>query len=229
MDELDVIDDSKVDDVFFIENKAHSIFDYLDGIQNVVTEMQETGDFEVGANTLRSMSSIGHAIGLSKAKLLHDMMAIWQKSGRLEDDFYQYVIDFGKMSNKVVIGRYIDAWAAFLRTPADFVEKMIIHPMKDLNALGAALSQGYEPDQDDWSALASAGTNGEFLKIIRQVKGKPAKKNSIMIYLEPNGDLIAWCSDERIYVGNLITPLEGEVILEKAQQRILKGASIIRK
>lgn len=230
MDEIDIVDDGTiVDDVFFIESKVHSVYDYLDGIQNVIVQIADTGDFEIGANTLRSMSNIGHAIGISKAKLLHDMSVLWVESGRSLEDYYQYVIDFGHLSSPIIIGRYIDAWSAFLKAPESLQNSFILHPMKNLNALGAAISQGYEPDEDDWEKLANNTDNAAFLKTIREdVKKKPARKNSLTIYLEKNGDLIAWMSDERVYLGNLVSATDGEVITQKALERIIKGSGIIR-
>lgn len=230
MDEIDIVDDGTiVGETFFIDEKVHSVYDYLDGVGDVIAEIVTTGDFEIGANTLRSMSNIGHAIGISKAKLLHDMLEIWVASGRTEEDYYQYVIDFGHLSSRLIIGRYIDAWSAFLKAPTSLQDSFIMHPMKNLNALGAAISQGYEPDPDDWEKLAESTDNNQFLKTIREdVKKKPARKNSLVIYLEENGDLVAWQGDERCYLGNLIIP-DNQPISEKAIERIVKGAGIIKR
>lgn len=229
-DNLTVIDDTNADEVFYIDSKAHSVYDYLESIQDVILQIQSTGNFDIGANTLRSMSSIGHAIGLSKAKLLHGMKTLWINE-RDEDSFYQYVIDFGHLSSRIIIDRYINAWDAYMIVPKEYLESITVHPMKNLNALGAAISQGYEPDDETWEKLSSAKENGKFLKIIREdIKGQPARKNSITIYLEPNGDLVAWCNDVRVPVGYLnVQDIEESDLLNKSINRIVKGSGIIRR
>ena len=116
-DELDIIDDSTVGTDFFIQGKPLTVNDYLDGVADVLQRIVNTGDFEVGANTLRSMSNIGHAIGISKAKLLHGMWILWESNKKDFDSFCQYIIDFGGLSSAVIIGRYIDAWEAVLLAP----------------------------------------------------------------------------------------------------------------
>ena len=99
--------------------------------------------------------------------------------------------------------------------------------MKDLNALGAARSQGYEIE--DWDKLANASNNNEFLKVIREdVKQAPARKNSLMIFLEENGDLVGWYGDTRFSIGYLnIQDVEDEPMLMKAINRIVNSSGII--
>lgn len=230
-DELDVIDGSTmVEDTFFIDGKSKHLDDYLDGVNEVLTLIEQTGDFEIGANTLRSMSNVGHAIGISKAKLLHGMKELWEQSGRGYDDFCQYVIDFGHLSSAVIVGRYIDAWDAVIHSPATVMDRLILQPMKNLNALGAAIAQGFQPDEEDWEQLADVHDNNQFLKIIREdVKGKPARKNSLTIYLEENGDLVAWKEDKRYPLGYLNVQDADDVdAIDKAIQRIIKGSGIQR-
>ena len=230
-DDLTVIDDTNADTVFYIDSKSHTIYDYLDSVQGVIDQIGSTGDFNIGANTLRSMSSIGHAIGLSKAKLIHGMKQLWIAE-KYEESFYQYIIDFGHLSSRIIIDRYTNAWDALVIVPKEYLDVLITHPMKNWNALGAAISQGYEPDGEVWEKLSSAKENGKFLKIIREdIKGQPARSNSITIYLEDNGDLVAWCNDERVNVGylNVQDVEEGTPTLHKAINRITKGSGIIRR
>ena len=231
-DEIDIVDSNSVlDSNFYIDGNTHTITDYLDGVNEVLVNIHDTGDFEVGANTLRSMSNVGHAIGVSKAKLLHGMYELWSITGRDFDSFCQYVIDFGHLSSRVIISRYIGAWDAIIKAPIELSDLFLLHPMKNLNALGAALAQGYEPDHDTWEQLSDTHENNQFLKLIREdVKGAPPRKNSLTIYLEVNGDLIAWQDGKTKNIGYLdVGDVDAFDITAKGIERIVKGAGIIKR
>ena len=226
MDELTVLDTQVADELFYIDGKSHSVQDYLSGVDMVLHEIESTGDFEIGANTVRSMSSVGHAIGISKAKLLHGMWTIWQERMKAdsEDAFFNYVSEFCGMTNRVVVQRYIQAWEAVLIAPPTLYEDMLAQPMKNLNALGSAIAQGFEITDDTWENVATTTNNNEFLKIIRSdVKGKEPRKNSITIYLEKDGSLVAWQDGNTSLIG-VLQMRTGNV---KAIERIIKSAGIV--
>src|SRR5512145_350126 len=126
-DEIELLDERVSDDVFYIDSKRLSVYDYLEGVDTVLSKVRE-GDFELGINTLRSMSSIGHAIGISKAKLLHGMYQIWTAAHKENSDkkFFKYIAEFGLLRNRTIIERYINTWDAFLQEPADFCERLLL-------------------------------------------------------------------------------------------------------
>lgn len=222
--DITTADSNTIDGDFFIQGERHTVNDYLDGISIVLNEIETTGSFTIGANTLRSMTAIGHAIGISKAKLLHGMYMLWNGT---EEAFYEYIMHQALLSSRILIERYIGAWKAVLHVPDTYLDLFINKPMKDLNALGAAISQGYIPDLDEWEKLADASSNQEFLQIIREdLKGKPARKNSITIYVETTGDLVMWSSAGPKNIGYLnITDRDDMTV--KAITRIINSSGLI--
>lgn len=234
MDSLVTLDTEIVDEMFYVNGNSHTLQDYLAGVDSVLNQIQDSGDFEIGANTIRSMSSIGHAIGISKAKLLHGMWNLWQDQmqAKTEDSFFEYVADFAGMNNRVVVQRYIQAWDAVLFAPKEHQQEMLAQPMKNLNALGSAIAQGFELSDDQWDKVASTSNNSEFLKVMQNVKGAAPRKSSLTIYLEKNGDLMAIMGNEIISIGYLdVNNLERDEtgILRKSIERITKNTGIIRR
>ena len=140
------IQSTKTEETFFQNGTSHTVQDYLDGVDTLLEEIASTGDFDIGANTIRSMVSASHAVGVSLAKLLHGMKCVWDKTMD-SDDFYTYIQEFSHLK-QITISRYIDAWSAVAQVPFKFRDAYLAMPMKNLNALGSALSQGYVVE--DW-------------------------------------------------------------------------------
>jgi len=219
--ELDI---AIVDQQFYVNNLPVTVREYLDSVDHILNQIQSTGDFEIGANTVRSMSSIGHAIGISKAKLLHGMWTLWKETQDPDgNSFFIYAAEFCNMQT-LVVQRYIQAWEAVLIAPKALYDDMVAQPMKNLNALGAAVAQGFEISDDTWKTIATSSDNQTVLRALRDVKGKEPRSNSITIYLETDGSLVAWQN-------GLVTPI-GYLDPDsnpKAIERIIKNSGIVRR
>lgn len=225
-DELEVIDTS-VDNIFFVDNHKFTSADVMDGIDNLLEEIKTTGEFELGANALRSMSGIARVTGWASAKLCHGMMNLWVAQGHDADRFYDYIKDSTHLK-QLIVERYISAWDAISKLPDNYTDLLVAQPIKNGIALGAAMSQGYEPNDEQIRKLAEAKSNQEFLSTIREVKNKPAKKGSLTIYLEPDGTLKAWQNNKVEFVGDLDVKSERPMVV-KAIERIVKSAGILRR
>lgn len=225
-DELEVID-TTVDSTFFIDNHKFTSQDVMQGVDNLLEEIKNTGEFELGANALRSMSGIARVTGWASSKLCHGMLQQWIADGREEDKFYDYLRDFTHLK-RLIIERYIAAWDAVTKLPVDYTDQIVAQPIKNGIALGAAIAQGYEPNKEQMKKLASAKSNQEFLSTIREVKNKPAKRGSLTIYLEPDGTLKAWQSNKVEFVGDLDIKSDSPMV-KKAIERIVKSAGIIKR
>lgn len=218
-EEFDIV--TTTDAVFFRDNQALTVYDYLDGIDAVLVEISKSDDMEIGINVLRSLVASVAATGKSLAKLLHGMSKLWKS----DNDFLEYVGEFVHIS-PTVVSRYIDAWDAYTMIPKEYQETFLLRPMKDLNALGAAMSQGFAIE--NWEKLSKATSNSEFLQCIREEKGVAPRKNSLTIFLEDSGDLVGWIDGKRINVGYLnIKDIEDDPMLEKAIKRIVNSSGIL--
>lgn len=225
-DELEVIDTS-VDNIFFVDNHKFTSADVMEGVDNLLEEIKTTGEFELGANALRSMSGIARVTGWASAKLCHGMMNLWVAQGHDADRFYDYIKDSTHLK-QLIVERYISAWDAISKLPDNYTDQLVAQPIKNGIALGAAMSQGYEPNDEQIKKLAEAKSNQEFLSIIREVKNKPAKRGSLTIYLEPDGTLKAWQNNKVEFIGDLDVKSERPMVV-KAIERIVKSAGILRR
>jgi len=223
LDDLDMSDETS-DELFFINDKETSIQQALESVENLLMKIEDTDDFNLGADVLRSMYAAGRAIGHSMVKLCYGMFSIWEASGRDMEQFWGYMQDNTPLK-RITIERYIKAWDAYLELGDT---RLLTRPTKDLVALGSAMSQGYEVSQEDVEKLLETKSNGEFLGTIREIKGAEPRKNSITLYLETDGTINAWTKDGVVYVGYLDT--KGAInndILDKCITRITRSSGLI--
>jgi hypothetical protein len=220
-DDIEIVDDV-VDAVFFVNETELSTDDVMRGVDMVLEEIRRTGEFERGTDAVRSMHGVIRAAGWASAKLIHGMKKEWLEQGRNEDRFLDYMQDMTPLK-RLIIDRYLRAWDAQLHLP-----QLLTQPIKNGIALGAALAQGYELDDEQLEKLASAKSNQEFLGIIREVKGKEPRKGSLTIYLEKNGSLQAWQGDDTRFVGDLDISSKDPMIM-KAVERIVTSSGIIKR
>jgi hypothetical protein len=221
-DDLDLVPNT-TDQYFFMNKQQHSIQDYLSGVDGVLQSIADTGDFEIGVNFVRSASAASRAVGLSMAKLLYGMRKMWES----ETDFFEYMQEFTTLS-RLTMSRYIDAWEGYLQIPELLQPSFIVRPMKDLVALGSAISQGYIVD-DELDKLVSCSNSTAFAKVLREdVKGAEPRSNSLTIYLEQSGDLVAWQNGVRVSLGYLnIQECDTNATAKKAVERIIKSSGIL--
>ena len=216
-----------VDNTFFVNETELSTNDVLDGVDLLLIEIHKTGEFERGADAIRSMHGAIRAAGWGSAKLIHGMKKEWLEQGRDDDRFLDYMQDMTPLK-RIVIERYILAWQAVMDIAFPSAERLLIHPIKNGIALGAAMAQGYEPTDTQIEKLLSARNNQEFLGIIREVKGKEPRKGSLTIYLEKNGSLQAWQGNDTRFVGDLDISSKDPMIM-KAVERIVTSSGIIKR
>lgn len=225
-DELDMAEDTS-DNTFFINGNEKSIVEALEGVDGLLDTIAEQGDFDAGANALRSMYAAGRAISHSMVKLCHGMYYLWKDSGRDAEQFWAWMQDATPLK-RITIERYIHAWEAYLKLDDD---RLLTRPLKDLVALGSAVSQGYEVDKSDVNRLIEATNNNAFLGELREIKGQEPRKSAMSLYLEPDGTINAWTKDGVEYVGylNLPSPNAPSGVLDKAIERIIRSAGLIRR
>lgn len=223
--DLEVIDTS-VDTQFFVDGHRFTSNDVLSGVDTLLNQVRETGEFEPVADAIRSMSAIAQVTGWAAAKALHGASKIWAEQGHDPDRFSTYFRDNTHLSS-LVIERYIRAWEAVTQLP-QISEQLIAQPIKNGIALGALVEQGYEPTDKQIEKLSDASSNQEFLNIVREIKGKPAKKNSLTIFLESDGSLQAWQGGKHAFVGDLDITSDDSMV-QKAVNRIVENSGIMRR
>ena len=216
------------DNFFYINAQPITLHDVMEGVDDICKQIDATGDFEYGVTAIRSMATAGRIMGISLARLLHGMNNIWYAKG-YEDDLYDYLAASISIK-RITFDRYIKAWDAVLQAPAQYQEALMVRPMKDLNALGAAVSQGYEIEDKDWDELIDAENNADFLKVLREeVKGKETKTNTMTMYLDQNtGDIELWLNGVKKSLGYLnVQDADNDAAIAKAINRIVDNSHIV--
>ena len=211
---------------FYLGGKVWTPSDFLGGVDEIITMIKKQGDFSIGADALRSMSALNKLSGITLARMIYELKKVWAEFGLLEDNFYTYMSEFSGVS-ALTLQRYHDAWVSIMAAPTEIHSQLLAHPMKNLYALGSKLEQGYVPEENEWEALANARNSSEFANVLRGVTDTNPRKNSMTIYLEPDGSLVAWMDGQTKPIGYLM--LNNEPLNQKATERIVRSAGIIRR
>jgi len=224
IDDLDLSEETS-DDTFFVNGENTTIVQALVDVDEILKKIDEgEEDYSFGADALRSMYAAGRAVAYATVKLCHGMFYMWRDSGRDTEQFWAWMQDVTPLK-RITVERYIDAWDAYLQIDD---ERLLTRPIKDMVALGSAISQGFEVEGDSLEKLMSSSNNAEFLNTIREIKGAEPRKNSITLYLETDGTINAWTKDGVVYVGYLDT--KGAInndTLDKCITRITRSSGLI--
>lgn len=223
-DILDMSDETS-DEEFFLNGNEKSIKEALESVEGLLQTIYENSDFDLGANALRSLYAAGRAIGYSTVKLCHGMYELWVWEGRDPEQFWGWMQDTTPLK-RITVERYINAWKAYLKLED---ERLLTRPIKDMVALGSAISQGYDVEPEDIERLIETKNNAEFLGELREIKGMEARKSALTLYLEKDGTINAWTKDGVVHVGYLDLDTEPNPVLAKAVERIVRSAGLIKR
>ncbi len=212
---------------FYLGGREWTPDDFLGGVDTVIELIKENGDFSVGADALRSMLALNKISGITLARMTYELKKVWTEFSQLEDDFYSYMSEFSGVK-QLTLQRYHDAWVGIECAPVEVRPKLLAHPMKNLYALGSKIEQGYEPEEDEWVELANTRNNSEFSAVLRGMANVKPRKNSLTIYLEEDGSLIAWNNKGKYNVGYLMIDNKDEAVV-KAIERIVRSTGIVKR
>jgi len=192
-DELEAISPSTV----FISGKAITEKDVLDAIDNVYQNLINSEDFQQVDQTIDTLLGLQRLSGKSLAKLLY-MSKYWWIEHKENENFDDYMESRHGLK-KVTIDRYITVWVNII--DGIIPPELASRPMRDLVPIAKALSQGYELTKDVIKRLVKATSNSEIGDILRNVKGKSARKGSRQIRWERDGSIYTWKNNVRKFCG----------------------------
>jgi len=179
-----------IDQTLPIEKAQISV---LKKVDELVVEAVEQGKPEMIFKAMRSLLGVGRVSGLALAKLVYLSKFQWKNFKRREDFYDAAEEEIGR--KKVTIQRYYRVWEMLVEKdiPREYTEKLQLHPMKSLIPMAQMLEQGYEVESHQWKKLAEAPDVNTVNKIVREIKGKPAKADSLQItWDESNQELSMW-------------------------------------
>lgn len=205
--------------------------DALDGIDNLIDGLYETGDTAPVDATLKSLIAMQRIAGKSLAKLLWGYKQWWDATGQsqITGDTFEDRTHAIHGLNKTVLGRYVLVWDSYERNVIP--DPVRARPLKDQIAIAKTLEQGYEIKPTKWKELQNAVNNNAVLEILRKIKGKAPRKSSVQIVEERDGNIVAWDSEGgRHTIGWLnVEEEKDDPVIQKALSRIRNSAGIYRR
>lgn len=214
-----------------INGSTLTAVDVEKAIDDVIVELNETGDVHGVNNALETLIGMSKFSVFYQCKLLHGFSKWWVNTDQdavRGDTFFDYVISQHDLPNPLTIERYITLWEHYER--GTLLDEIKNRPLADQIAIVAVVEDDrYEIKEDDWEDLVDARNGAEIRRILRHVKGKSPTKGSYVLHLGRNGELYVWHQEQRIYWGQIklpngcTDPIEKRV-LEKMASRLKNGS-----
>jgi hypothetical protein len=166
--------------------------------------------------------------GIALAKLFYLIRENWEVfeiGDNFEDVAYARV---GR--TKDTVDKYVRLWEMYENKtiPAEFIEDIRQKNVKDQIPIANMLSQGYEPDEEQWQDIVDAPDNSSVLRAVRDIKGTEPRKSALLLFIKEDGSLIAEQEGVSQYVGWLNIDEAGD-IAEKGIQRLLRSAGVLQR
>lgn len=211
-----------------VDGKALTKTDVMSAMDLVVKDLYQTNDMSKATHVLDVLNKIEETSGHAKAKLLWNMKSWWDETGQTEkrnDTFEDYVVTRSS-TRKVTVSRYVNVWECIenLSIPKEFHE----FPMRELVPIASTIAQGYDIEREHWNELKKCTSDAEVRQVLRDVKGKEAKKSARTLFLERDGTLNLWKNNKKYFIGYLDTKATDEETI-KAIERIVVSSGIIRR
>lgn len=201
--------------------------DALAAIDNVLNNLYETSDLAPIDATLNSLLGLQNISGKSLAKLLWGIKKWWDESNQsaITGDTFEDRMYTTHRLKRTVMDRYISLWDKYER--GLIPESIQNRNLKDQIAISKTV-ENYEISDKNWQRLEHATTNNEVLEILREVKNKPAKKSSLQLREERDGNVYGWRNGERKLVAWFNIEEEDDPIVRDSLRR-LRGEHVIRR
>lgn len=214
-------------DTVFISGKALTEDDALGAVEDVLHDLNTTGNMENVDTAIDTLLGLQRLSGKSLAKVMYGYEKWWNEH-HTEKDTFKYHMKTRHGMNTTVVDRYITVWECLdtKQIPAD----VAVRPMRELIPIAKTLSHGYTIDQRQWNKIVKANGLVEIGAILRKVKKVKARKSSMQITWQRDGSLNAWKDNKKHFLGWLDKEAyENDPDAKKAIDRILDSAGVIRK
>lgn len=207
-----------------INDTSFSEKDVMQGVENVLIDLNDSGDLVKATGVLTSLDRLSNISGKAKAYLLWGMSR-WYEQNVPGEDFGDYV-ESTTGTKRITVSRYINVWKQIddEQIPKAVQEK----PIRELVPIAQLIEQGFIPTKKEWGKIELAANFSELGAVIREIKGKKPRKSGMTIHLDRDGSLHLWKDDVMKYLGFLNVE-DGDEDVQKAIERIVSGANIIRK
>ena len=220
------------DDLLLIGNLDQSI--PVDGdwamsrIDEVLKQSLKEKNVDLALDMCKQLVAIGQVVGIGLAKALYFLQKNWEKY-KIDEAFEDYVFDkIGK--HRHTVERYVKIWGMFDNAvvPQDYIEEFQQKSVNELAPIANAVYQGHEISAEAWEKLSEAPDPNTIAKIVREdIKGQPPRKNTLQLYMDTEGNIWAFQSDIRYFVGQLEIYSQ-EKPIQQAIERILDRSGVMK-
>lgn len=197
----------------------------MDAVDVVVINLHKTNDVHQATNVLQTLETIGELAGKAKARLLFGIHTWWQENNM--GDFSEYVKTQTPLS-PTTVDRYITV-QTYLEA-GEIPEDVAVRPLRDLIPIAKTLSHGHNITRKQYDQIVKANSNSEIHDILRSVRNKSPRKNSMQIYWEKDGSLNVWKDNTKTFLGFLDKEAYTmNDVAKKAIDRIIDTSGVIKK
>ena len=214
-----------------IDGSTLTAVDVERAIDDVILELNETGDVHGVNNALETLIGMSKFSVFYQCKILHGFSKWWIKTDQDSikgDNFFDYVTSQHDLPNPLTIERYINLWEHYER--GTLIDGIKDRPLSEQIAIASvAEDDRYTITEENWEELVDANNGTEVRGILRKIKGKEPTKGSYVLHLGREGELYVWHQGQRVYWGQVklpngtTDPIEKRVI-EKMCSRLKNGS-----
>ena len=197
---------------------------FIDSIDNEIIHLHDTGDVNRATDLIKRLDALDTVSGHAKAKFLFGFNE-WWKQNKSDENFADH-IDSTTDTKPVTVRRYVQTWKYIedYTIPKEIAQR----PMRELVPIASHLAQGYDLSKEQWRKIKLSSTSSEVGAILRDAKGKPARKSARVIKLSRDGSLTGYKDNKKYFIGFLnIKEAESDLVLAEFIEKIKIGSGII--
>lgn len=198
--------------------------DFMSSIDNEIVHLHDTGDIARATDLIRRLDALDTVSGHAKAKFLFGFNE-WWKQNNPEENFADH-IESTTDTRPITVRRYVQTWKYIddYTIPKEIAQR----PMRELVPIASHLSQGYNLSKEQWRKIKLSTTSSEVGAILRDAKGKPARKSARVIKLSRDGSLNGYKDNKKYFIGFLnIKEAETDPVLAEFIEKIKINSGII--
>jgi hypothetical protein len=184
----------------------------------------QQGDLDMAIDFCSRLVNLQKMSGLALAKALWMIHDNWNRF-EIDEDF-KMIMAIRLDIHPHTVERYVRVYDLLLHAPEEVVAQLESKNIGDLFPVANAVAQGYTVDDDTWKDIADAPSQTDVSRIVREdVKGAEPRATSLSLSINQAGEIWAWKSNQRYFIGSLEISNEDETV-QKAIERIVKNSGI---
>lgn len=206
------------------QTEKHILKDVKSKVEEAIANQDVNGLGKIG----QALLGVGQVSGIAFAEYVYTVEACWKQLNQ-RDDFYTWAEDkLGR--NKVTLERQHRVWEMFVSgdVPKEYVDKFKTMPIRVLIPIANMWNQGYEVTDLQWKKLSNAPDPSTVNKIIREIKNKPEKKDTLnMEWIRDQKAVVGWVNGKPHTV--YLTYDEGDEVVAKMLSRLFGDGRVLEK